>query len=39
MQGADIIRSLNNWVWTPPQLFEDPPYDKQRFSLRSQIAA
>jgi N-carbamoylputrescine amidase len=22
-QGADIICSLNNWVWTPPPLFDD----------------
>lgn len=22
MQGADIICSLNNWVWTPPPLFD-----------------
>ena len=23
LQGADIICSLNNWVWTPPPLFDD----------------
>jgi len=23
MQGADIICSLNNWVWTPPPLFDE----------------
>lgn len=22
-QGADIICSLNNWVWTPPPLFDE----------------
>ncbi|MCW1245179.1 nitrilase family protein [Pseudomonas sp. SAICEU22] len=22
-QGADILCSLNNWVWTPPPLFDD----------------
>lgn len=22
MQGADIICGLNNWVWTPPPLFD-----------------
>ena len=22
LQGADIICSLNNWVWTPPPLFD-----------------
>lgn len=23
LQGADIICSLNNWVWTPPPLFDE----------------
>ena len=23
LQGADIICSLNNWIWTPPPLFDD----------------
>lgn len=22
-QGADVICSVNNWVWTPPPLFDD----------------
>ena len=36
-QGADIICSLNNWVWTPPPLF-DPRQERMRLYRASLLS-